>query len=733
MKKLPSLVLAGLMLSNSSPACELCHIGNPSKHKEHEAIFKLVPINQATTTAVSNGNWSNAATWSNGVPSINAKVVIPIGIAVTYDFNDANGSVPFRWVRVDGTLKFATTTTTRMLVDTIAVSPEGTFQMGTEAAPIPSGITAKILFTDSGPMSMVDDPYLIGRGLVSHGTASIVGSAKTAFVSAGSIPLGATTITLNSVPSDWVVGDTILINGTQLPVSGWGRTAPEDEIRTIQTISGSTLTFSQPLEFNHTLPAGSPVPLYNHVSNLTRNIIFSSANTNMGVDYRNAQGLDSLNPTLQSQNANIQRRGHVMFMHSANVIVKYAAFNDLGRSNKDLYVDDVPSAPMNVWEDFTDENGVSHKEGSTIIGQGTNPRGRYSVHFHLCGSLDVNTMDGSGPQFSYNNPIICQGVVTRNSPGWAYSNHDSYVKFLDCIAYNSYGSGFVEESGNGIGEFRNCMSVRNGHNGTNSTSGDWREILGLLDVGRSGHGFFYRGNMVETFDCIAASCDSTGYAWNGKHGAGGSLVPAQNLPYPAITNGEEFIAWENTPYTRFKDNIAYASYGGIHAYYSQPTGDGRSVLENTLLWNMVDAGIIANYGNFSGQITVTGLTCLADPNQYSPKGEYSSGSRGLEVSLTFNDIVWDNCFVKGFYYGAITDDGANGVKRIQLVSNCDLTNNTIPLDDTRNPVTVINAPANRDTLSFTPDESTSTMNSLGWFNLKGTKIDPVGTDRTGDE
>jgi len=696
--------------------------------------MKLVPISQATTTAIANGNWSSSATWSGGVPSINAKVVIPTGVTVTYDFNDANGTSPFRWVRVDGTLRFSTTSSTRMLVDTIVVATSGTFEMGTEANPIPTSVSATVLFTDSGPISMTEDPFLIGRGLISHGNASIVGATKTAFVTAGSVALGATTIALGSTPTGWAVGDTILITGTQLPVSGWGMTAYEDEVRTIQAISGNTLTLNAPLQYSHVLPTGSPVQLYNYVGNLSRNITFSSANTDMGVDLRNIQGpLDStLRPGLQSKNANIQRRGHVMFMHSDKVLVKFAAFNDLGRSNKDLPVDDVPSSPMHIWEDYTSPDGTFYPEGSTLVGTGTNPRGRYSVHFHLCGSKEVNAVDGSGPQYTYNEPIICEGVVTRNSPGWAFSNHDSYVKFLDCIAYNSYGAGFVEESGNGVGEFRRCLSVRNGHNNTNSTAGDWREILGLLDVGRSGHGFFYRGNMVETFDCVAVSCDSSAYAWNGKHGAGGSLVPAQNLPYPAITNGEEYIHWESTPYTRFKNNVGIASLKGIHAYYSQPTGDGRTMLENTVLWNIVDAGIVANYGNFSGQITVTGLTCLADAAQPRPVGQYSAGSRGLEVSLTFNDIVYDNCFVKGFHYGLITDDGAQGVRRIQLVNNCDLTGNTVPLDDSRNPVTHFTAPADRDVLSFTPDEATSYQSALRHFVLKGTKTDPLGTDRTGD-
>ena len=61
-------------------------------------------------------------------------------------------------------------------MDTIVVTGSGAFRMGTEIAPIASGVTARLLITDNGPINRSWDPFGISRGLISHGSMSMYGA-----------------------------------------------------------------------------------------------------------------------------------------------------------------------------------------------------------------------------------------------------------------------------------------------------------------------------------------------------------------------------------------------------------------------------------------------------------------------------------------------------------------------------------------------------------------------------
>ena len=76
-----------------------------------------------------------------------ARVLIPHGVDV-----EVNRVVWRRidTIRVDGTLSFDATRNTELKVDTLVVSSQGTFQMGTAAEPIAAGVRARLLFTSDG-------------------------------------------------------------------------------------------------------------------------------------------------------------------------------------------------------------------------------------------------------------------------------------------------------------------------------------------------------------------------------------------------------------------------------------------------------------------------------------------------------------------------------------------------------------------------------------------------------
>ena len=378
------------------------HPTDQTKDPEHEALLALAPDGAATNTAIQNGNWSDLSTWAFGqVPHAGATVDIPAGYTVTYDVSSTS---QLKWLRVNGTLTFSTTQNTKLTLDTFVVSPQGTLIMGTAANPIQAKVTAEVDFTANGPIDTTWDPTQLSRGLISHGVASIHGAVKTAFVTlAGNAMAGDTHLTFASaVPSDWSVGDKIVLTGTYVDPNGSNSDNSyfHDEVLTITGISGNTLTFTNDdlsgpgnnrLRFNHTTPAGYGLSIY--VANLTRNIVFR---------------------TLNPASVPTDERAHVMFMHNPNVDVENAAFYDLGRTDKSIPIDDTPT---------DGENPQTNMNGTPATG--TNPRGRYALHFHRTGDSDVNGVQAKAID-----------DVVWGSPSWGYVNHESNVLMQDTVAFD---------------------------------------------------------------------------------------------------------------------------------------------------------------------------------------------------------------------------------------------------------------------------------------------------------
>ena len=254
---------------------------------EIQELLQLVEEHHATHRAVAEGGWSDAATWDGGVlPGAQARVLIPHGVTVTVD--DEHDGTTLDWIRVDGTLTFQTNVNTSLLVDTIVVQFDGQLEVGTRSDPIQHGVTARVTFAGQEAIDPADDPYQLGRGLISAGFVSIVGQEKTNFVTLnGAAEVGSTQIRVAGNPVGWQVGDTIVIAGTgQTSPPG---TAPDWEARTAQAmaldhveervitaINGNTIHFAERLQYSHSTPR----PDFDvYVSNITRNVVFRSQST----------------------------------------------------------------------------------------------------------------------------------------------------------------------------------------------------------------------------------------------------------------------------------------------------------------------------------------------------------------------------------------------------------------------------------------------------------------------
>jgi hypothetical protein len=155
------------------------HVDNAVLQREHLSLFELVRYDQVTHIAIHSGAWSNPATWTGGkVPTHGSRVLIPIGIDVQVD-----GVIAARvaTLRVDGTLAFDPTRNTELRAETVIVSGNGTFQMGTPDEPIAAGVRARLVFIDSGAIDRQSDPFGISRGLIGHGTVSVHGNEVTSY------------------------------------------------------------------------------------------------------------------------------------------------------------------------------------------------------------------------------------------------------------------------------------------------------------------------------------------------------------------------------------------------------------------------------------------------------------------------------------------------------------------------------------------------------------------------
>ncbi|HEV8079043.1 MAG TPA: G8 domain-containing protein, partial [Marinobacter sp.] len=181
------------------------HHNHASMMAEHAAFLDLVAYEEATHAAVNDGDWCNPNTWHNlSVPGDNARVVIPSDIEVVYNQVDDSR---LHTVRVDGSLVFASNTSSRMIVDTLAVDPRGSLIIGSENNPVSNAAKVEIIIADNGDIDVDWDPLLLSRGLILHGTTQIHGATKTAHGKVAVDPrAGDITLQMSRSPSNWRVG-----------------------------------------------------------------------------------------------------------------------------------------------------------------------------------------------------------------------------------------------------------------------------------------------------------------------------------------------------------------------------------------------------------------------------------------------------------------------------------------------------------------------------------------------
>src|SRR5678816_443168 len=260
----------------------------------------VLKAQQASSSAVKAGRWSDSATWSDKkVPAEGALVTINQGMDVVLDVSPP----PLHGLTINGKLSFADNKDLELTTEWIMV--HGELEIGTEAKPhtrkATITLTDNVKDEDFGGLGGKDRSdrgiMLMGGTLNLHGTVTNTWTklARTAEAGSNSIEV------LNA--AGWRAGEEIVLASTDFDPR-------QAERRTISAIRGNTITLDKKLD-------------YMHFGKIT-----------FDVDERGEVGLLTRNIRLQASDDAEQSffGGHVMAMAASKMFVEGVEFNRMGQN-----------------------------------------------------------------------------------------------------------------------------------------------------------------------------------------------------------------------------------------------------------------------------------------------------------------------------------------------------------------------------------------------------------------
>jgi len=544
----------------------------------------IAPVG-AGVKAVRSGAWSDPKTWAGKQPT--GRIVIPKGVDVVFDLSN---SPDLKSVRVEGCLELSNRVNTRLNAEFIYVAPGGELLAGSSTAPIAPSITAEIIFPDLGPLDVKTDPTLVGKGLVAASRVGIFGALKTPRAKTAVAPKrGDSVIKLSQAPSGWRIGDRVVLTGTRFVPQTLRKkvviaSPTEDEVRFITSINGSSVTLDKPLSFDHAIPDPS---LGAYLVNYSRNIRLATLNG------------ASLPPS---------QRAHSMYM-STETTLQGVEFFEMGRTDKSVRAVDAAnlSAPTPT----------------------SNVKGRYPLHLHQSGFVADNAA-----------PVV-RNVAVWRSPGWGVAQHAGNAFLFQNNTWDTFGAGFVSESGNETGAWVENTAIKAVGTGTIIKHGP---DVSAFDLGRTGDGFWLQSRSVRLHNNLAAGMTGgVGFVYFHRNNDLGNRFPltpgfvAANLCMPASMRFKP-QAIDKPAIAQFTDNEVIASKGGFHVVKPSPLEphDIRSVIDNFRAWE-VREGVTLTY---TSRYTVLGGLLIGAKGQ--------SGTLGVKFGTNTYDLAVVDSKIQGF-------------------------------------------------------------------------------------
>jgi len=634
---------------------------SPSHH-ESDPVQDLIDSTEHTHTAIKSGKWSDPNTWRNGrVPDDGANVLIPEGVKVTYDtVSDSE----IETVSIEGRLDFSTNKDTQLKVETILNGGSGELNIGYEDKPIDADHEARIIFTsDSAIQDNADwDPDQLSKGLVSTGAVGIYGADKTDHVAlVADAEKGDDVLYLSEAPEGWQVGDQVVLGGTSYDSRGSDsdNSRFQDEVLTITSIDGNEVRFINEdiekgdrdvLRYDHTRSdlADSADELSLYVGNVKRNVALETEN---------------------GEDVPIENRAHVMLMHNPDINVLNAGFYELGRSDKTEFVDDP----------------VENVDGSK--GNGTNARGRYSLHLHRTGT------GGSAEEAS-----IVRGNAVVGSPGWGIVQHDSHAGLEDNVVFDVAGAGISAEAGNETGWWTNNLTIKTTGIPTTEFNRQSYKREELYDFGVQGSGYWVQGAaQIENKDNKAVSSNAAGMDLFGGSLDEDNIRDATTLEISSLSpelqalfpEGQTEVDISDVPMATVEGFESYNANTGLRVWGHntnfngelafnttdpETAHEGRSTIEDATVWGNRNRGISVQY---SSNVDVKDSLVLGND-----EGTLYAYGAGLLNNQASYGTEFDNVTVAGFEVGADIAKPNNDKEFISsTVSNSDFSDNTYHLTE----------------------------------------------------
>ena len=466
--------------------------------------------------SIQDGDWSDPETWGGATPTPDATAVISHSLTFSSETEVFN-----LVLESGGQLSFSTTENTRLTAGTIQVLKNATLEIGSLAQPVETHAKALIIFKDR-PFDYTLDPAQYGNGLIVFGNLKIHGSPHPSpFVRLDTEVLaGDTLLSLGTPVIGWKVGDELIIPDTRQtdPRPSMGFVSQSERV-TVTAISGDGKSISTtPIQNNHR----------------------GARNGNNQIEYLPHSGNTSRNVILRSENPD-GNRGHSQFMGRANIDIRYAAFQDMGRTTAET----LDSTTF-------DENGSATKIG-------TNQVARYAIHTHHL--IGPESPQSNGYQYTLIGNVVDGGTTPRLEK-WGITIHGSHDGLIqNNIVINYTGSNIVTEDGSeSFNLFDHNFSIQCPAFGQ----------LNTHDRGTAGTGFWFRGQNNYMRNNVAADHAASGYSINAYRLGNESTT----IPVSQGSLARQPININTLPILEFSNNECYGpAFFGLDLWEIGSTGE----------------------------------------------------------------------------------------------------------------------------------------------------------------
>ena len=495
----------------------------------------------------------------------NRQFIVPAGMTM----NLPTGDWDLIWV--EGKLVLPRTGDISVSVREFIVTPDGELDGGTQADPVTGNVDIAIA---DGPLDLTNDPSQWGKAFLGFGKVTLHGNYRTPFVLLTQSVTAGEDVVMCSPPSDWQVGDEVAVCTTD-------HAAPlMYELRQITTITASGLGLSAPLtqDYPPGLNGDGSVFAKGHVANVTRNIVFRSANPN-GV------------------------KGHFLCADRAAVDIRYIRSEDMGRTTL------APTGP-------------------------TNQIGRYALHLHhLWGPVgglpaDATVDHAALSQVQYR----MVGTVALRGEKWGTSIHAThYGLYRGNLNIGQSGAGLICEDGSETGNVLignlSCTGLGDGH----PDRYDHEGTSGACYWFRGKHNHYY-GNVAHGGTVGMGFYDANA---SDDNASARVMVKVPNFPGADMENAAEYyqehlyllplLGWDN-------NEIIASKKFGLGLWSVQGT-DNAPEFHNPKLWNNQDSSLFGDYssGHFYNT-EIRGSNYAIRGHNFNPeRGQYQTRFIGLDI------------------------------------------------------------------------------------------------------